>query len=88
MGEPSVTEARARYSHIAARYDELARPSARWRRMAVQRFALVLGETVFDVAGGTGVNLAGAGAHPRDTRDWSSASMAEPEVRAVALVRA
>ena len=46
-----------RYRRTARRYDALTRVLGRYRREAVERLALRAGETVVDVACGTGANL-------------------------------
>jgi ubiquinone/menaquinone biosynthesis C-methylase UbiE len=49
--------ARRQYQRAATGYDEHMRPYRRWQRSAVERLALRRGETVVDVACGTGINF-------------------------------
>ena len=58
MNGPDAGLARERYRRLAPRYDRLARMSRRLRERAVDRLRLRRGETVFDVACGTGLSFA------------------------------
>jgi ubiquinone/menaquinone biosynthesis C-methylase UbiE len=54
---PDRAAALNQYRRAAAGYDRHMRPFARWQRMAVERLALQPGDTVIDVACGTGLNF-------------------------------
>ena len=55
---PDPDRAVAQYREAATGYDEHMRPFRRWQREAVSRLGLREGETVIDVACGTGINFA------------------------------
>jgi ubiquinone/menaquinone biosynthesis C-methylase UbiE len=54
---PDAATARAQYRRAAPGYDRHMRRFARWQRLAVERLELTAGETVIDVACGTGLNF-------------------------------
>jgi SAM-dependent methyltransferase len=54
---PDRAAAREQYRRAAPGYDRHMRVFARWQRMAVERLALQPGDTVIDVACGTGLNF-------------------------------
>ena len=56
-GEPNLDAAREQYRRIAARYDRRAAGGHRYRRRAVTALRLAAGDTVLDVACGTGANF-------------------------------
>src|SRR5437867_2461327 len=56
-GGPDRTAAIEQYRHAAPGYDRHMRRFERWQRMAVERLWLESGETVIDVACGTGLNF-------------------------------
>ena len=72
VGDDKVREVRSMFDTIAPRYDMVNRImtfrlDVRWRRKTVQALALRPGETVIDLACGTGdlcIDLAGAGLEP------------------------
>ena len=55
---PDLDKSMRRYEAVAGRYDRAMRRSARWRQLAVGRLLMGPGETVIDVACGTGLNFA------------------------------
>jgi ubiquinone/menaquinone biosynthesis C-methylase UbiE len=55
--KPDAAEAIEQYRRAAPGYDEHMRRFSRWQRMAVDRLGLRVGETVIDVACGTGLNF-------------------------------
>jgi ubiquinone/menaquinone biosynthesis C-methylase UbiE len=55
---PDATRAVEKYRRKAGRYDRRTRRADRFRSLAIERLALEPGETVIDVACGTGVNFA------------------------------
>jgi SAM-dependent methyltransferase len=55
--EPDAAAAVEQYRRAARGYDHHMRRFARWQRMAVERLELRPGETVIDVACGTGLNF-------------------------------
>jgi ubiquinone/menaquinone biosynthesis C-methylase UbiE len=56
-GEPDRQLAIDKYRREAARYDRRTRPLDRYRKQAVQRLGLATGQTVIDVACGTGASF-------------------------------
>jgi SAM-dependent methyltransferase len=59
MGDgPDAAVARRQYERAAPGYDRHMRRFARWQRLAVERLQLTRGQTVIDVACGTGLNFA------------------------------
>jgi ubiquinone/menaquinone biosynthesis C-methylase UbiE len=58
MSGPDATRAVEKYRRKARRYNRRTRGADRFRSLAVERLALQPGETVIDVACGTGVNFA------------------------------
>jgi SAM-dependent methyltransferase len=68
-GGPDAAAARRQYERAAPGYDRHMRLLARWQRLAVERLQLRPGQSVVDVACGTGLNfprlLAGVGPEGR-----------------------
>ena len=58
LGEPDRETALEQYRRAAAGYDRHMRTYARWQRMAIARLGVQPGDTVIDVACGTGLNFA------------------------------
>ena len=56
-GEPDLQAAREQYRRIASRYDRRAAAGYRYRRHAITTLRLASGDTVLDVACGTGANF-------------------------------
>jgi ubiquinone/menaquinone biosynthesis C-methylase UbiE len=54
---PDQARAREQYRGAARGYDQHMRPFRRWQREAIDRLELKEGETVLDVACGTGINF-------------------------------
>jgi ubiquinone/menaquinone biosynthesis C-methylase UbiE len=57
MSGPDAQRARAKYRRLAGGYDRRIVPTAPLRRRAIERLGLASGDTVVDVACGTGVNF-------------------------------
>jgi ubiquinone/menaquinone biosynthesis C-methylase UbiE len=57
-GRPDAAVARRQYERAAPGYDRHMRRFERWQRLAVERLQLAPGQTVIDVACGTGLNFA------------------------------
>lgn len=55
--KPDAAEAIEQYRRAAPGYDDHMRRFSRWQRLAVERLELRSGETVIDVACGTGLNF-------------------------------
>jgi ubiquinone/menaquinone biosynthesis C-methylase UbiE len=57
MSDPDAGLAAEKCRKTAGRYDRRTRRADRFRRVAIERLAVQPGETVIDVACGTGINF-------------------------------